>query len=345
MAEFVSPAAAVAAADAANTAPAAPFASRFPTVDAAATRIQASYRGHRGRRAASDARIPPHHFPHRGPLGSVPPAKPHPNPILVLPTRGREHVGGCASCCGDTRAANACCAPHAFHFGSDNRDGPVTLSPRLEGIYTEQEWHALVHELDGILRNSYLPLCPAGLLCFVPVLGAITFMCWSVLLQERRLPRLVARIDAENRRLHPFGLWWALVPVVEHTLRGRKKEESGYILQLLYGKMAARASAPPGAPADAIAASLDTTVLPTCLREPVASLPRIWRGPHSPALQPPPPRERMTDEQQPQKRHHHHHPHLHHHAHGHSHAHQPNNAPLTAKNYDSQLIQVVPASR
>jgi hypothetical protein len=315
-------------------------------VDAAATRIQASYRGHRARRSASDARIPPHHFPHRGPLGSVPPAKPHPNPILVLPTRGREHVGGCASCCGDTRAANACCAPHTFHFGSDNRDGAVTLPPRLEGIYTEQEWRTLVYELDGILRNSYLPLCPAGLLCFVPVLGAITFMCWSALLQERRLPRLVARIDAENRRLHPFGLWWALVPVVEHTLRGRKKEESGYILQLLYGKMAARASAPPGVPASAVAAGPDTAVLPTCLRESVASLPPIWRGLHSPILSsaPQPQRQRMADEQLQQKTHHHHHHHqAHHHAH-HSHGHKQHHAPLTDKN-DAQLIQVGPASR
>lgn len=175
----------------------------------AATKIQASFRGHKARVEVAEKHghrhhhhgIPANHFPHAGPLqsegGPPPPRRRRRNPVFVATTSGSNSSFGCP---GSGHTA------HTIHF-----DQSHSLPSALEGVYSQTQWVAINGELDAILRDTYLPLCPAGVMCIIPIAGALSFMCWRARLQEERLQRLETRIDAENTRLQQWGLRWILV--------------------------------------------------------------------------------------------------------------------------------------
>jgi len=186
----------------------------------AATKIQASFRGHRTRRKLVATSPHQHLFPYTGPLAphTLPPRKAFKNPVYTLTT------GGINGLCGWPSPSNN----DTIAFSDD----PHAFPPQLIGIYTPQGWSSLVMELNQILNETHLPLCPAGLMWLIPIFGLMVFVAWSNRLFERRCAALRSRLHDENVFLQRWGLHWYCAPIETVRNTHGRGESTGMIIEL-----------------------------------------------------------------------------------------------------------------
>lgn len=92
-----------------------------------------------------------------------------------------------------------------------------------------------MQRIDEVMRKTHLPLCPAGLMCALPLLGGLCFLCWRDSLHKRRAHDLAELFDRENRRLSQWGLHWTCTPIFQIHRHGTSTAAAGYVIELRMG--------------------------------------------------------------------------------------------------------------